>query len=65
MTFGFGLLLAVMVALVAVLIAGIVTMMAGGTKEKAMLGNRLMVARVTLQGLAVALVAILLLARHG
>lgn len=47
-----------MLATLAVLVGGIVLMGAGG-KLNARYGNRLMVARVTLQGLALLLLALL------
>jgi len=60
---GFILLIGLMLATVVVLIIGI-TLMARGGEANNKYGNKMMVARVTLQGLALALVALLLLMKH-
>lgn len=54
------LLIGLMVATLGVLIGGIVLMARGGEVNQKY-GNKLMVARVTLQGLAIVLVALLLM----
>jgi len=53
-------ILVFMIATLLVLVAGIVLMMKGGTLNEKY-GNRLMVARVTLQGLTIALLGLFFL----
>lgn len=62
MSFGFIVLLALMIAVVVVLFFGLGTMLKGG-KFNEKYGNKLMIARVTLQGLA--LLVLMLLAMCG
>lgn len=57
------LLFAVMLAVVVVLVAGI-TLMARGGEANRKYGNKLMMARVVLQGLALAIVAVLLMMKN-
>jgi hypothetical protein len=56
------LLLGLMLAVAAVLVTGIALMARGGESNRKY-GNKLMVARVMLQGLALAVMAVLLLTR--
>lgn len=58
MSIGYSILLILMLATVAVLIAGVVLMGAGGSANKRY-GNKLMRARVLLQGLALLMLALL------
>lgn len=63
--FGMFLLLGLMLAIVAVLVAGLVLMARGGTANRRY-GNKMMVARVVLQGAALLLALLLLLsAQHS
>lgn len=57
---GVALLIALMLATVVVLVAGIVLMAKGG-EANAKYGNKLMVARVAFQGAALAVVVVLLM----
>lgn len=57
------LLIGLMLATVIVLVIGIALMARGGEANRKY-GNKMMVARVTLQGLALALVAVLLLMKQ-
>ncbi len=59
---GVFLLIGLMIATVAVLVAGIIIMARGGEANRKY-GNKMMVARVTLQGAALVVVVLLLMAR--
>lgn len=61
MTLGYYILFALLMAVVGVLLAGVVLMSVGGELNQKY-GNRLMRARVLLQGLAIALLALLFFA---
>lgn len=56
-------ILAVMLAVVVVMVIGLVLMAKGG-KANEKYGNKLMVARVTLQGLAVLLLGMMYFVKH-
>ncbi len=60
MPIGYTILFALMLAVVGVLLAGVVLMGAGGAANKKY-GNKLMMARVSLQGLALLVLALLFL----
>jgi len=60
---GVALLIALMLATVVVLVAGIVLMAKGG-EANAKYGNKLMVARVAFQGVALVVVAALLMLKN-
>ena len=62
--FGIAVLIALMLATAGVLVTGIVLMARGGAANLKY-GNKLMVARVALQGAALAVVVLLLMTRHG
>lgn len=57
------LLVAAMLAVLVVLVLGIAVMARGGEFNQKY-GNKIMVARVVLQGVAIALVAVLLMIKH-
>lgn len=61
---GIAVLVALMLATVAVLVTGIVLMARGGEANRKY-GNKMMVARVSLQGAAIAVVLLLILTRHA
>ncbi len=63
-TFPVLLLVGLMMATVAVLVGGIIVMAKGGETNRKY-GNKMMVARVALQGAAIALVVVMLVARSG
>lgn len=58
------LLIGLMLSVVVVLVGGIALMARGGEPNRKY-GNKMMMWRVTLQGLALALVAALLMAKHS
>lgn len=60
MEFGYALLLVLLIAVVGVLLSGVFLMGKGGEANKKY-GNRLMVMRVSLQGLALLVLALLFL----
>jgi hypothetical protein len=64
MGLGVGVLIALMLATVVVLVIGIVLMARGGEANRKY-GNKMMVARVALQGAALAVVVVLLMVRNS